>query len=124
VTEMTGIAQKIATEFVAAWTAKDVEAALRLLADDVVCEAPSGRFEGVAGYRGFIEPFAAMITGASVVDVLGDDTHAVTVYTTDTPFLQDFRGIDYVTVADGKITHILCVFDRLPMTQARADAQS
>ncbi|MFI0453240.1 hypothetical protein [Actinomadura sp. 6N118] len=29
----------------------DVDQALTLLADEVVCEAPNGTFEGVEGYR-------------------------------------------------------------------------
>ncbi|MEU0883934.1 nuclear transport factor 2 family protein [Lentzea sp. NPDC005914] len=118
-TTTTGSAQKIADEFVHAWTGRDVEKALSLLADDVVCEAPGGRIEGVDGYRGFLQPFVTMITSATVIDVLGDDTHAAAVYTTDTPLVPDFRGIDHFTVENGKITHIICVFDRLPMHLAR-----
>ena len=108
-------AQKIADSFVRAWTSGDVETALNLLATDVVCEAPSGRLEGVDSYREFLTRFVTMITGGGVIDVLGDDTRAVAVYTTDTPFVKDFRGIDHFTVEDGRITHIISVFDRLPM---------
>lgn len=118
-TTTTGSAQKIADDFVRAWTSHDVEKALSLLADDVVCEAPSGRIEGVDGYREFLERFVGMLTGASVIDVLGDDTRAVAVYSTDTPFVKDFRGIDHLTVEGGRITHVISVFDRLPMHLAR-----
>ncbi|SEG36875.1 Ketosteroid isomerase-related protein [Nonomuraea solani] len=116
-------AQKIAEDFVRAWTGKDVDTALSLLADDVVCEAPSGTIEGVEGYRRFLEPFASSIVGATVTGVLGDDTNAAAVYTVDTPFLKDFRGIDYITAENGKITRVISVFDRLPMAQARGDIQ-
>jgi len=118
-TTTTDSAQKIADDFVRAWTGRDVEKALSLMADDVVCEAPSGRIEGVDGYREFLERFVATITSATVIDVLGDDTHAAAVYSTDTQFLSDFRGIDHLTVENGKITHVICVFDRLPMYLAR-----
>ncbi|GAA4631987.1 hypothetical protein GCM10023196_063550 [Actinoallomurus vinaceus] len=118
-----GLAQKVAEDFVRAWTSKDVDKALSLLADDVVCEAPNGAFEGVEGYRRFLEPFALSLTSAAVIDVLGDDTHAAAVYTTDTPFLKDFRGIDYITVENGKITRVISVFDRLPMHLAGGDVQ-
>lgn len=122
-TATSALAQKIAEDFVRAWTSKDVEKALSFLADDVVCEAPNGRFEGVEGYRGFLEPFASSIISATVIDVLGNDTHAATVYTTDTPFLKDFRGIDYITVENGKITRVISVFDLLPMAQAGGNIQ-
>ncbi|MFD1540603.1 nuclear transport factor 2 family protein [Nonomuraea guangzhouensis] len=122
-TTTNGLAQEIAENFVRAWTGKDVDKALSFLADDVVCEAPSGTFEGVDGYRRFLEPFANSLTGATVIDVLGNDTNAATVYTTDTPILKNFRGIDYITVENGKITRVISVFDRLPMAQARGDIQ-
>ncbi|MFI7132766.1 nuclear transport factor 2 family protein [Nonomuraea sp. NPDC050153] len=118
-----GLAQKIAEDFVRAWTGKDVDKALSLLADDVVCQAPTGTFEGVEGYRRFLEPFATSLKSATVIDVLGDDTNAATVYTTDTPLLKDFRGIDYLTVENGKITRVISVFDLLPMARARGDLQ-
>ncbi|MCA2226108.1 nuclear transport factor 2 family protein [Nonomuraea aurantiaca] len=122
-TATNALAQKIAEDFVRAWTGKDVEKALSLLADDVVCEAPSGIFEGVEGYRRFLEPFASTITRATVIDVLGNGTNAATVYTVDTPILKDFRGTDYLTVENGRITRVISVFDRLPMAQARGDIQ-
>src|SRR5687767_9394950 len=101
-----GSAQQIADEFVRAWLGRDVEKALSFLADDIVCEAPNGRFEGLDRCREFLEPFASGLLSGTVIDVLGDDTHAASVYTTDTPFAKDFRGIDYITVKDGKITHV------------------
>ncbi|WP_433190782.1 nuclear transport factor 2 family protein [Actinoallomurus sp. CA-150999] len=118
-----GLAQKVAEDFVRAWTSKDVDKALSLLAEDVVCEAPTGTFEGVEGYRGFLEPFVTSLISATVIDVLANDTHAATVYTTDTPFLKDFRGIDHITVENGKITHVTSVFDLLPMHQAKGKIQ-
>lgn len=121
-TTTTGSAQKIADDFVRAWTGRDVEKAVSLLADDVVCEAPSGLIEGVDAYREFLARFVTTITSATVIDVLGDDTHAAAVYTTDTSFVSDFRGIDHLTVENGKITHIICVFDRLPMHLARSNS--
>ncbi|MDX3224932.1 nuclear transport factor 2 family protein [Streptomyces sp. ME19-01-6] len=122
-TATSGSAQKIADEFVRAWLGRDVEKALSFLADDVVCEAPNGRFEGLARYREFLEPFASALISGTVIDVLGDDTHAATVYTTDTPFAKDFRGMDYVTVKDGRITHMISVFDLLPAAKAGGDPQ-
>lgn len=116
-------AQKIAEDYVRAWTGREVDKALSLLADNVVCEAPTGTFEGIDGLRGFLEPFVSTLISATVIDVLGNDTHAAVVYVTDTQLLKDFRGMDYLTVEDGKITHMVSHFDLLPMTQARGDVQ-
>jgi hypothetical protein len=123
-TTTTSNAQQIADAFVRAWLSGDVDLALSYVSSDVVCDAPSGRIEGVEGYREFVARFVGMITGGAVIDVLGDDTRAVTVYSTDLPFMKDFRGIDHFTVANGRITHIITVFDRLPVHLARSNASN
>ncbi|MEU5612372.1 nuclear transport factor 2 family protein [Streptomyces sparsogenes] len=122
-TATSGSARTIADEFLRAWLGRHVEKALSFLADDIVCEAPSGRFEGLDRYRQFLEPFASTLISGSVIDVLGDDTHAATVYTTETPFAKDFRGMDYITVEDGRITHVISVFDLSPAIRARGNPQ-
>ena len=122
-TAIIGTAQKIATEYVRAWLAGDVEKALSFIADDVVCEAPTGVIQGLAGYRQFLEPFATALVSGTLLDVLGDDDHAAAVYTVETPFAKDFRGMEYLTVEDGKITHAVSVFDLSPMIKAGASAQ-
>ncbi|MEU0846124.1 nuclear transport factor 2 family protein [Streptomyces sp. NPDC005962] len=116
-------ARAIAETFGRAWMGGDTETALGLIADDVVCDAPSGRIEGLAGYRKFLEGFLPMLTGATITKVLGDETSAVIVYTTHTTFVADLRASDYLTIEDGKITYIQTVFDRLPITEARRAQQ-
>ncbi|MEV6610135.1 nuclear transport factor 2 family protein [Kutzneria sp. NPDC051319] len=119
-TATTGAAQKIADAYVRAWTGGDAEKALSLVADDVVCEAPTGRIEGIEGYRQFLAPFVGMVVNGKVIDVLGHDTHAATVYAVDLPFVQNLHGVEYLTVTDGKISHVISVFDTSPMVRARA----
>ena len=34
------------------------------IADDIVCDAPAGRIEGAAAYRGFMGPFVQILTGS------------------------------------------------------------
>jgi uncharacterized protein (TIGR02246 family) len=118
-TATTGTAQQVTTEYVRAWLAGDAEKALSFIADDVVCEAPTGVIKGRAGYRQFLEPFVAALVSGQLIDVLGDGDHAAAVYTVETPFAKDFRGMEYVTVEDGKISHVISVFDRLPVVQAQ-----
>jgi uncharacterized protein (TIGR02246 family) len=121
---MTSSAQQIATEYARAWLRGDARAALDLVADDVVCESPGGRITGRDGYRQFLTPFADALLGGELDDVLADDEHAATVYTVQTPFAADFRGMEYLTVRDGKITHVTSVFDRAPALAAQATAQA
>lgn len=118
-TATTGTAQQIATEYVRAWLAGDAEKALSFIADDVVCAAPNGVIKGRAGYRQFLAPFATALVSGQLIDVLGNGDRAAAVYTVETPFAKDFRGMEYVTVDDGKISHVISVFDRLPVVQAQ-----
>ncbi|MFF4397223.1 nuclear transport factor 2 family protein [Streptomyces sp. NPDC001480] len=122
-TAITGSAQKIADEFVRAWLGGDINKAMSFVSEDIVCEAPNGRFQGLDRYRQFLEPFTNTLISSTVIGVLGDDTHAATVYTTETPFAKDFRGIDYLTVENGKITHAISVFDRSPLIQTGGNPQ-
>ena len=100
-----------------------MERALSYLADDIVCEAPIGRLTGIDAYRRFMTPFVSGLVSGELIDVLGDDEHAATAYVVETPFAKDYRGMEYVTVANGKITEILSVFDLSPALKAKAAAQ-
>jgi len=109
----------IATEYARAWLAGDTEKALTYIADDIVCEAPSGRITGVEGYRDFMTPFATALISGELIDVLADEEHAATVYVLETPFAKEYRSMEYLTVRDGKIAHVVSVFDRAPALAAR-----
>jgi len=122
-TATTGSATKIAEAYVRAWMTGDVETAMTYIADDITCEAPSGPISGRDGYRRFLAPFASSLDGGQLTDVLGDDVHAAAVYIVDTPFAKDFRGMEYLTVENGKITRAVTLFDRAPIIAAQAASQ-
>ncbi len=115
---------QIVEEYERAWTSKDVDTAMSYVADDIVCEAPGGKIEGLPAYRKFLEDFLPILTRATITKVLGDDTSAVAVYITDTKPVPGIQVADYATVENGKITHVVTVFDRLPLTQARGGDQN
>jgi len=106
-----------------AWAAgQDFERAMTLVADDVVCLAPSGRLDGAEAFRAFMEPFTQIVTGTKLVAAFGDDRTSVLLYDTSTIPVPDAPGAECHTVVDGRITEIRIVFDRLPFSEARADA--
>jgi ketosteroid isomerase-like protein len=115
-------ALEVALAYYQAWTGKDIEAALSHLADDVVCDAPAGRLEGVEAYRQFLGPFAQMLLDSELLAAFGDDTKAVLVYDTRTPPVASGPGAECLTVRDGKIVSNRFIFDRLPFEAARRTA--
>jgi len=115
-------ALQVALAYYQAWTSKDVAAAMRHLADDIVCDAPAGRIEGVQAYERFLGPFAQMLIGSELLAAFGDETKAVLVYDTRTPPVASAPGAECLTVRDGKIVHNRFIFDRLPFEAARRAA--
>jgi ketosteroid isomerase-like protein len=115
-------ALQVALAYYQAWTSKDIDAAMRQLADDVVCDAPAGRIEGVQAYRQFLGPFAEMLLGSELLAAFGDETTAVLVYDTRTPPVPSGPGAECLTVRDGKIVYNRFIFDRLPFEAARRAA--
>jgi ketosteroid isomerase-like protein len=115
-------ALQVALAYYQAWTSKDIAAAMRHLADDIVCDTPAGRIEGVQAYEKFLGPFAQMLIGNELLAAFGDETKAVLVYDTRTPPVASAPGAECLTVRDGKIVHNRFIFDRLPFEAARRAA--
>ena len=105
-----------------AWASHDFDKAMTYIAEDIVCQAPAGRLDGAAAFRGFMGPFVQILTSSSLIAAFGDDDKAVVLYDTDTVPVKDAPGAEYVTVRDGKITHMRIIFDRLPFDEARRAA--
>ena len=121
-TDAPSAALQVALAYYQAWTSKDIDAAMRHFADDVVCDAPAGRLEGVQAYRQFLGPFAQMLISTELLAAFGDQTKAVLVYDTRTPPVASGPGAECLTVRDGKIVHNRFIFDRLPFEAARRAA--
>jgi limonene-1,2-epoxide hydrolase len=122
VTQESG-ALSVAMAYYRAWTGKDIDTAMGHVADDVVCDSPLGRIEGVDGLRQFMAPFAQMLESSEVIAAFGDDQTAVLVYNPHTTLLEDAPSAECFTVRDGRIVHSLLIFDRAAFDAARARAK-
>lgn len=123
-TEQTSAPLDVALAYHRAWTSHQFDKAMTYIAEHIVCHAPAGRLDGAEAFRGFMEPFAQILTRSSLIAAFGNDTKAVLMYDTDTVPVQDAPGAECLTVADGKITHLRIIFDRLPCDAARRTAAS
>jgi SnoaL-like domain len=81
-----------------AWTSHDLDTALTYIADDIVCLAPSGRLEGAEAFRGFMGPFAQILSSSKLIAAFGDDEKAVVMYDTT---VADHLAEECRTSADG-----------------------
>jgi ketosteroid isomerase-like protein len=118
-TESKPAALETALAYYDAWTSHDFERAMTYIAEDIVCQAPAGRLDGAAAFRGFMGPFAQSLTRSSLIAAFGDDNTAVLMYDTDTLPVNDAPGAECLSVANGKITRMRIIFDRLPFEAAR-----
>jgi hypothetical protein len=119
---MTSPALGTALAYFEAWTNHDLDTAMRYVAEDIVCDAPAGRLEGAAAYRGFMGPFVQILKGAKLIAAFGDERTAVVVYDTQTVPVPSAPGAECVTVVDGRITYSRFIFDRAPFDAARRAA--
>jgi ketosteroid isomerase-like protein len=122
VTEQPSAALSTALAYYRAWTGKDLDRAMRHVAEDVVCENPTGRIEGLEAFRQFMTPFAQMLTGSDLLGAYGDADTAVLVYNPHTTLVADAPSAERFTVRDGRIVHDLLIFDRTPFDEARRRA--
>lgn len=112
----------VALAYYNAWTSKNLEDAMRYISPEIVCQAPSGRIEGAAAYRGFMGPFVQILVSANLIAAFGDEQAALIMYDTETVPVKSAPGAERVTVRDGKIIHSWFVFDRAPFQAARRAA--
>jgi SnoaL-like domain len=121
-TETASPALRTALAYHQAWTGHDLDRAMSFIADDIVCDAPAGRLEGAAAYRGFMGPFVQILKGATLIAAFGDERIALIMYDTETVPVTSAPAAECVTVTDGKITYSRFIFDRAPFDAARGAA--
>ncbi|MGX1668876.1 nuclear transport factor 2 family protein [Streptomyces sp. NPDC055400] len=105
-----------------AWTGGDFEQAMTYIAEDIVCQAPTGRSEVAEAFRNFMGPFVQILTGSDLIASFGDETTALLMYDTITNPVASAPAAECLTVRAGTITHLRIIFDRTPFDAARKAA--
>lgn len=117
---MTSPALQIALAYHRAWTGKDLDLAMTYVADEIGCDAPAGRIDGIQAYRNFLAPFAErFLIKVEMIAAFGDDHTAVLMYDAETIPARSAPAAECVTVHDGKIVYNRFVFDRTPFDEFR-----
>jgi hypothetical protein len=112
----------VALAYHRAWTSKNVDEALTHVADNIVCDAPSGQLLGIDQYRPFLANFVPMVKGYDLIAALGDAETAVLVYDLHTIPVSSGLTCECFTVRDGRIARNRLIFDQTPYTAARQQA--
>lgn len=118
----------VSRDYFRAWSGGDFEQAMTFIDPNIVCHTPAGPIEGADAFRGFMGPFAGMVTATSLIASFGDNDSAVLIYDTSTPLVDHAPGAEWHRVAGGRVVEMHIIFDRLPFDLAmrgqQADVQS
>lgn len=106
-------AYEIVQKYHGAWTSGDLDTAMNHVSDDIVCRAPGVDLDGKEAYRGFIGGFAPMLTGIGDIAEFVDGERVALFYYPQTATTSTTPAAEFFTVANGKITESVLIFDRL-----------
>lgn len=96
-----------------AWTSGDIDRAMTLVAEDIVCRAPGGDLTGKVAYREFIGGFAPALTGLAEIADFANGERVALFYYPQTAATTTAPAAECFTVRDGKIGESVLIFDRL-----------
>ncbi|MGY5776495.1 nuclear transport factor 2 family protein [Rhizobium sp. LEGMi135b] len=121
--EQNATAARIARAYGEAMANKEVDAIMKIAADDVVCISPIGKTTGAAAFRGFQEGFARMIKKLDIRAAYGDEAQAVLVYAVETHPVPHSVVAELIQVKDGKIASTEVIYDATPYTAYMSTVQ-
>ena len=112
----------IARAFTEAWTSRDLDAAARYVAEEVVFDGPLGHVEGKQAYLDGLKGLAQAVdlTGARVLAAFGDDTQALIMYDLITGRFGTLTCAKLLTIRDGMIETDRLTFDAYEIKKARS----
>jgi ketosteroid isomerase-like protein len=106
-------ARQIAAAYYTAWTEGDFDEVMKWVADDVVCETPSGLLAGPRSFRKFWVDFVTrMVKRVELIALFGDSDSAVILYSCDLVDAVDQRVAEWIRIRHGRIAHSLMIYDR------------
>lgn len=109
----TSTALATALSYHRAWTSGDLDRAMALVADDIVCRAPGENLVGKDAYRAYLAAFTPNLTGLTDVATFADGEHVALFYHPHTAATSTAAAAEYFTVRHDVIVESVLVFDRL-----------
>lgn len=104
---------EIVKDYRRAWTSGDVETAMALVDDDIVCRAPGVDLHGKAAYEEFIGGFAPMLTGIGEIAEFTEGDRVALFHCPRTAATSTTPAAELFTVEVGRIVRSVLIFDRL-----------
>ncbi|WP_035776582.1 nuclear transport factor 2 family protein [Arthrobacter sp. H5] len=100
-------------DFHHAWTRGDIETAMTLVSDDIVCRTPGADLVGKDAYAHYLAGFAPSLTGVPEIAIFEDGERIALFYYPQTTTTTTAPAAECFTVRDGLIIENVLIFDRL-----------
>jgi hypothetical protein len=101
----------VALAYLEAFAKQDLTTAATYVADDIEFVSPRVHLHGKTDTLAAVGEFAQVVTGLDVLATLVDGDHVLVMYDMHTTPFGTIRAVDHLTLADGRITKDLLVFD-------------
>jgi hypothetical protein len=101
----------VARAYHRAWTSKDFDTAIRLLAPSLKVEVPINDYPTMQAFAEALVGFASMVRSVDLLAEFAQGAEAMLLYDMDVARLGKLRVAEHFTVARGKITRIRQVHD-------------
>lgn len=94
-----------------AWTRKEFDEAVAILADDLVVEVPINDYPTAQSFAAALKSFGSMTTNVDLLAVMSADDEAMLLYDMDVERLGTLRVAEHFTVDGNKIIRIRQIHD-------------
>ena len=94
-----------------AWTAKDFDRAVALLADDLAVEVPINAYPTTESFAAALRGFGSMVTDVELLSELGADGEAMLLYDMQVEGLGPMRIAEHFRVAGERIVGLRQIHD-------------
>jgi ketosteroid isomerase-like protein len=101
-----------------AWTAKDFDQAVSLLAAGLTVEVPVNVYPTTESFAAALKSFGSMTTKADLLAAMSAGNEGMVLYDMDVQGLGTLRVAEHFTVEDGKITRVRQIHDTAALRTA------
>jgi hypothetical protein len=107
----------VARTYHAAWTTKDFDAAVALLAGDLAVEVPINDYPTAESFAEALRSFGSLVTRVDLISELGGEGEAMLLYDMRVEGLGSLRVAEHFGVADGVIVRLRQIHDTAALRQ-------
>jgi ketosteroid isomerase-like protein len=101
-----------------AWTGRNFEAAIRLLAPDLRVEVPINAYPTKEAFAQALTAFGSLVRSVVLLAEFSKGSEAMLLYDMDVDRLGTLRVAEHFTVVDGRIARIRQIHDTAPVRAA------